>query len=98
MVKNGLPRHETVTAARGVGRYRSAWCYARRGGARGDAWRPMTMDAIANVTIISRSWGDGGAAGAGAGGVRKCRTWSRLRHTGQSVASWPGTRRALMLR
>jgi len=54
----------------------------------------MVTDATDTDTFTSRTCGHGVAAGTGAGGARKCRTWTRLRHTGQSDASWTGTRRA----
>ena len=57
----------------------------------------MVTAALVTVTIRSRSCGQDGPPGVGAGGMMKCRTWTRLRHTGQSVASWPGTRRSFAL-
>jgi len=57
----------------------------------------MVPEATGTVTFTSRTCGHAVAAGAGAGGARKCRTCSRLRQTGQSDASWTGSRRALAL-
>src|SRR5947209_1129394 len=57
----------------------------------------MVTDATETDTFTSRTCGHGVAAGTEARGLRKCRTWSRLRHTGQSDASWTGTRRACAL-
>jgi len=57
----------------------------------------MMADGSETVSFASRGRGQGVPGAAGATGARKCRTWSRLRHTGQSDASWAGTLRAFKL-
>jgi hypothetical protein len=47
----------------------------------------MMADAIETVGLASHGCCHGIAADVGTGGARKCRTWSRLLHTGQSDAS-----------
>jgi hypothetical protein len=79
------------------GNRRSACRYTQRGGARGDAVRATIAETIETVGTASRGCGNGVVVGVGAAGARKCRVWSKLRHTGQSDASCIGPRRGATL-
>jgi hypothetical protein len=59
--------------------------------------RATVAEAIVTAATASCGSRNGVDVGVGAGGARKCRAWSKLRHTGQSDASWIGTRRGATL-